>query len=475
MLFYLLLFVQQGFAQTNSFSMTFGSNNSDFGYDIKAGFDKDFVLCGTSIVPWMVDDKGFFCIIDSLGNLKRMVVVSDTFNCISYTDVFTNDSGYIFLGYKQNHTFPFCAHFSIILTDKQLNMLNETLVKYSDTLKFSGMNGMIDYFNDFIFSGLNRDKDGSSRPYIAKISKSGQILQCINNHYTGFSSGYNHKVIEDYTNSGYYLGDQQKINGGYRILQVDSSLSLVSDMIALPNGMNQLLGMLKFQNNKLLIAARGALFGQYYLACLDTLGIVHFYKEYGSNLEYDVISKKSIDLFDNAIFIASFPGDLGELYFSQDDNKIFVQKMDTAFNVIWEKHIGWDAYFMQSAIKATPDGGCLVLGSVYDKDTMNQRHDVVVFKLDSNGNITGISNIGKMQTEVSVFPNPGHDHFMLEATRAMQAIKIYDQQGLRVKNLSLTGGTNRIDMDDIPSGIYFIQVISGSGDAMSIKKWVKGR
>jgi hypothetical protein len=182
-----------------------------------------------------------------------------------------------------------------------------------------------------------------------------------------------------------------------------------------------------------------------------------------------------MDIADEYIFISSYPVDLFDMYFPIVDNKIFVQKMDTAFNVIWEKHIGWDAYFMQSAIKATPDGGCLVLGSVYDKDTMNQRHDVVVFKLDSNGNITGISNIGKMKTEVSVFPNPGHDHFMLEATRAMQAIKIYDQQGRRVKNLSLNEGTNRIDMDDVPSGIYFIQVISGSGDAMAIKKWVKGR
>jgi len=74
--------------------------------------------------------------------------------------------------------------------------------------------------------------------------------------------------------------------------------------------------------------------------------------------------------------------------FSYYDSWILLAKFDSNLNLQWEKFYGGDIYYDLWGLRATNDGGCLLLGSTYDDQIQYNERDIIIIKVDSNGVIT---------------------------------------------------------------------------------------
>lgn len=73
-----------------------------------------------------------------------------------------------------------------------------------------------------------------------------------------------------------------------------------------------------------------------------------------------------------------------------------------------------------------------------------------------------------VQNSSSIYPNPGNEELIIESTSPIYALQIVNISGQRVKQLAPAGALNvQLNMEDLPTGIYFIQV------NQEWKKWIK--
>lgn len=82
-----------------------------------------------------------------------------------------------------------------------------------------------------------------------------------------------------------------------------------------------------------------------------------------------------------------------------------------------------------------------------------------------------IADIDEATTSVSIYPNPVNSIMTVQATEAMQQIRIVDLTGKVVATFVGNGLTQEISVDDLKAGIYTIQVVTTAGN--SSKQFVK--
>jgi hypothetical protein len=91
----------------------------------------------------------------------------------------------------------------------------------------------------------------------------------------------------------------------------------------------------------------------------------------------------------------------------------------------------------------------------------------------NQGTLTSISEVPSSLKELSVFPNPAQDQFMLHLpyrTTSNATIQIYNIQGELVKSIKATD-TSPINCNSWPRGIYFVSLVD-EGKARMTKKVV---
>ena len=64
----------------------------------------------------------------------------------------------------------------------------------------------------------------------------------------------------------------------------------------------------------------------------------------------------------------------------------------------------------------------------------------------------------EQQEGVRIFPNPVRDHLRISNTEEYNQLKILNLSGQQILSLLLSSGTNRVDMEDLSPGIYFISL-----------------
>jgi len=138
----------------------------------------------------------------------------------------------------------------------------------------------------------------------------------------------------------------------------------------------------------------------------------------------------------------------------------------------------------QYNINITSDSGYIVGGLIRFYDFENKSHsfssdefiqpdygdkiiDVLVFKIDKDGNTVGIFNntISSENPDISIFPNPFNNSFNINFTvsnNSKTIIKLFDILGKNVKNIenaALLPGIYdyKVNASELSSGIYFIK------------------
>ena len=464
-------------AQNNSsFTKTFGSHLDERSFDLIEGNAGDILVAGYQESS-SGDYEAIAYLLDSLGNLKTKKIFSDV---NIFYELTQHDSNYIFFGVKSNQSKPYDTRLVVVKTDFNLNLVDSFNVFLMDTLAVGEINTIVDNRGNYVSSGFLFDPYQNFSPvsFVYQISKNGDMKRHKLGPYTGYNSNLSDQIIiEHFDKQGYYLFDQVNDDGSH-IVYLDSNLNIVPSRSIEKYDMqyhtNKSYRATKISSHELLYI--DAIYNKNYnIIVVDTANQFNYVKEFGESNYYDR-PLNGLSKYDNNLFISGtyFPS-LTIADFSNDTNGIRIIKMDTAFNVHWEREIDRNAWFLYSAVYATKDGGCLVAAPVYDADTMNFHHDIVLFKIDANGNITGTHRIEDAAGQsLSVYPNPGDDYFSFNLPIGKATLQVFNQNGKLLFDQPLTGkGSQKIDMKQYASGVYFLRLIDDKQRIVGTAKWIK--
>jgi hypothetical protein len=104
--------------------------------------------------------------------------------------------------------------------------------------------------------------------------------------------------------------------------------------------------------------------------------------------------------------------------------------------------------------------------STDDKSSTWEVDDLLVYGVMSVG-------VGENSAEnIAIYPNPAKGYFTLAATQNGQ-VNLFDVSGRVVMNANVVAGNNTLDIENLTTGIYFVNVVLEDGSKTSVKLMVK--
>ena len=74
--------------------------------------------------------------------------------------------------------------------------------------------------------------------------------------------------------------------------------------------------------------------------------------------------------------------------------------------------------------------------------------------------------------QISIFPNPFNDVLIIEHLPFNLSVEILDLSGRKIKDIHLTGLSNKLDTTDLPAGAYLVRILRGK-QIINIRKVIK--
>lgn len=103
--------------------------------------------------------------------------------------------------------------------------------------------------------------------------------------------------------------------------------------------------------------------------------------------------------------------------------------------------------------------------------THNTTVDTAIFEVYKWA--TGISSTNNIKENVKLFPNPARNELNLvyASDLKVQRVAIYSLVGKQLLNIKVKNTSAKIDIDKIPSGIYFARLIDDSGQVVATRRF----
>lgn len=119
-----------------------------------------------------------------------------------------------------------------------------------------------------------------------------------------------------------------------------------------------------------------------------------------------------------------------------------------------------------------PDG----VGTYYVEVKTPNQTDTAVFILTKTDG-TSISTVSMKDQRISLYPNPSKDILNIYAAKSLNAkqISIYNLIGqeINTQELDKNNDVTRLNVQNLPSGIYMIRVANQNGEIVSTRKFLK--
>ena len=130
---------------------------------------------------------------------------------------------------------------------------------------------------------------------------------------------------------------------------------------------------------------------------------------------------------------------------------------------------GATEYFKLSINPANNAGSGMVELLVYE--TGNQGNaDTLTYSITSTP--TGISINSVTENQITIFPNPAKDNLnvKLDSYSSINSVAIFNVIGKKIMDVSVSkNAINKISLNEIPAGIYFIQYVNENGTPVTQK------
>ena len=143
-----------------------------------------------------------------------------------------------------------------------------------------------------------------------------------------------------------------------------------------------------------------------------------------------------------------------------NDWDIYSQKINSIGQIQWTSGgmVVSSAIEIQSHPKNIPDGSG---GSIYVwQDKRANQYDIYCHHLNNQGLGNGIERIAEL--EMAVFPNPTSSFVQINSKVRIDEIRLYNAVGnILLNDFSNAGMTDSLDLSELPSGIYIVEVLTG--------------
>jgi len=186
---------------------------------------------------------------------------------------------------------------------------------------------------------------------------------------------------------------------------------------------------------------------------------------YFTNPDHEIRKREgyynSIDYYyPNSIFVAGTYNDQFPPW-PQQPSWIAMAKYDSSLNLLTEKYIGGDAFYMLWDIIATHDGGVLLSTSRYDYQTQYQEHDLYLIKLDSlDLLVDNTEHQNNLVKSTMVYPNPASDQVYVRTAVKDAIFWLYNINSKKVKEVPLSNRSliTLINVTALPKGNYIWRI-----------------
>ncbi len=159
-----------------------------------------------------------------------------------------------------------------------------------------------------------------------------------------------------------------------------------------------------------------------------------------------------------------------------EPNRIHVYKVDTSLNILCEHVLDGfadNAYYYITRIKATDDGGFILMGSRRDMSDPSGYFEAWAQKFAATDCSVGLSEA--VAEPAVLYPNPGREgfHLLLNGAAIAGALELLDATGRKVGQVPVQAGQAYFDARSLPAGLYLYRVLDRSGSAKATGRWVK--
>ncbi len=182
----------------------------------------------------------------------------------------------------------------------------------------------------------------------------------------------------------------------------------------------------------------------------------------------------TIDYYDpGQIYVSGTFGEYGWGLF-ETNNWVYLAKLDGNFDLVWEKYLGGDAYYINEGMEACIDGGVMLSGLRYDENINNPNEsDAYVWKLNSDG-LVNIKEKSSLQIKQAiVFPNPSIDNRLYVRTALKNTtFVLYDGKGMELLRKKIVEKQSAIPVTTLPKGEYIWSLIQ-KNTIVEDGKWIK--
>jgi len=152
----------------------------------------------------------------------------------------------------------------------------------------------------------------------------------------------------------------------------------------------------------------------------------------------------------------------------QEPTSIMLFKLSRDLELIWQRFIfGDNGNYRVWSMKAHPDGGIVVLGTLSRTPPFSNAEEVFIMKTDSIGLVTGINeNEAKIHcAEAILYPNPASEFVNIEFSQVYQKalFQLMDVGGKVIFEKKLFGNHQSINVSSVPAGTYVYRIFNEEG------------
>ncbi len=471
LLAHFILLFQIASAQS-SFELLISTPKHEKLLDIEEDEEGNYIMVGTKAVETPYERNAYIVKVSASGEImyEKEYIIPDSIS-IFHEIIYSNDSLIIF-GVKGALSVDYSDLLWNLVLDDEFNELRNSVYNIPGYFMV-GTTTLINHKNHIVLFGSALPENDLQDPDLVFFEFSRSCDSLLNFVLLPMDYPQNPQdMLEKYDQNGYLLFASGAFPNSptslASIVEFDSSFNLIT-ADSVPGGLFHQHTAKKLSDTSYLLT------GKKYIndppVHRDDLGIVvldssnqlicsnHFGMG-GDTMNYPGASNNVDFISKDNIFYGGVSNIIPSHYpWQAEDSWIILNNLDSNLNLNWQKFYGGDAFYILWALKATQDGGCIMLCTRYDELTQYHEYDIYILKVDSNGLLT--TTIEEPQipsSEINTYPNPAIDYIHFSGLQSDFKLNIYDITGRQIASKIISSGDNQVGLASFKPGIYYYQI-----------------
>lgn len=196
--------------------------------------------------------------------------------------------------------------------------------------------------------------------------------------------------------------------------------------------------------------------------------------------DFGMLIQGASELVDGNLYFAmveNFSTGPPDLYSPQEPSRLHVYKLDSDLNVLCEHVIDGfvdGMYYLPERIKATSDGGFLLMGSRKNLNSSQPFHGWIR-KFGPSDCTVSVNEWERTPISIA-FPNPGVDGFTVTMNGPVinnGSLLLYNGQGQCISTTRVDNSRVEVSAIELASGIYHYKIVDRTGRPVSSGRWIK--